>query len=52
MRTSWSENKLVHVTRSKEDIKNAPEYHEDRHDDEGYRCELGGYYDPLGPLGD
>jgi len=35
---------VVHVNRSKDRIKNAPEYHEERHGDETYRSELGGYY--------
>jgi hypothetical protein len=35
---------VVHVNRSKDNIKNAPEYHDERHDDETYRGELGGYY--------
>jgi hypothetical protein len=38
------ENQVVHVNRTKDQIKNAPEYHEDRHADEAYRSELGGYY--------
>lgn len=38
------EEKVVHVNRSKEDIKAAPEYHEEHHEDEGYRSQLGGYY--------
>jgi hypothetical protein len=36
--------KVIHVNRSKDQIKNAPEYHEDRHADETYRSDLGGYY--------
>ena len=35
---------VVHVNRSKDSIKNAPEYHEERHADESYRSELGGHY--------
>ena len=42
------ENKDVHVNRTKEEIKNAPEYDESRRDDEGYRSGLGGYYAGLG----
>ncbi|CAN5299936.1 hypothetical protein BH18ACT12_BH18ACT12_00730 [soil metagenome] len=34
----------VHVNRTKDEIKNAPEFEEDRYRDEGYRSELGGYY--------
>jgi len=35
---------VVHVNRSKDNIKSAPEYHEERHADEDYRSELGGHY--------
>src|SRR5580693_5228834 len=42
------ENKTVYVRRSKDDIKNAPEYDESTYRDEAYRAELGGYYDRLG----
>ena len=35
---------VVHVNRSMDNIKNAPAYHEERHGDESYRSELGGYY--------
>jgi hypothetical protein len=38
------ENQVVHVNRSKDDIKNAPEYDEERHEDETYRTGLGDYY--------
>jgi hypothetical protein len=41
-------NKLVVVSRSKEQIKDAPEYNEDRYQNETYRNELGGYYGPGG----
>jgi hypothetical protein len=34
----------VFVNRTKDEIKNAPEFDEDRYRDEGYRTELGGYY--------
>ncbi|MGW0700097.1 PRC-barrel domain containing protein [Streptomyces sp. NPDC002867] len=35
----------VHVSRTKEEIKNAPEFENDSHaDDPGYRDKLGGYY--------
>jgi hypothetical protein len=34
----------VFVNRTKDQIKNAPEFDEDRYRDEGYRSELGGYY--------
>ena len=38
------ENKIVHVSVTKDQIKNAPEYDANRHEDEGYRNDLGGYY--------
>jgi len=38
------EEKVVHVSRTKEEIKNAPEYEESRRDDETYRSGLGDYY--------
>jgi hypothetical protein len=41
------EKRVVYVDRTKEEIKNAPEYREDLHDDAGYRGQLGNYYDPL-----
>ena len=41
------EKRVVYVDRTKEEIKNAPEYREDLHDDAGYRSQLGNYYDPL-----
>jgi hypothetical protein len=34
----------VFVNRSKDEIKNAPEFDEQRYRDENYRGELGGYY--------
>jgi hypothetical protein len=34
----------VFVNRTKDEIKNAPEFDEDRYRDEGYRSEVGGYY--------
>ena len=38
----------VYVERTKEQIKNAPEYDEDRYRDEAYRTDLGSYYGPSG----
>jgi hypothetical protein len=38
------EEKKVYVNRSKDEIKNAPEYDPDRGIDESYRTEVGGYY--------
>jgi hypothetical protein len=34
----------VFVNRSKDEIKNAPEFDQDRYRDDGYRQDLGGYY--------
>jgi hypothetical protein len=34
----------VFVNRTKDQIKNAPEFDKDRYKDEGYRNEVGGYY--------
>ena len=42
------QEKIVYVNRTKDQIKNAPEYQEDRRDDERYRNDLGGYYGRLG----
>jgi hypothetical protein len=42
------EDKVVHVSRTKDQIKNAPEYEESRRDDETYRTGLGDYYGGLG----
>lgn len=39
-----AENEAVYVNRTKDEIKNAPEFDEERYHDEGYRDELGGYY--------
>jgi hypothetical protein len=38
----------VFVARTKDQIKNAPEFDEDKFADEGYRSELGTYYGPGG----
>jgi hypothetical protein len=34
----------IYVSRTKDEIKSAPEYDEDRRDDPGYRAELSSYY--------
>jgi hypothetical protein len=39
--------RVVHVDRIKADIKDAPEYREDRRDDNTYRSELGAHYSGL-----
>jgi hypothetical protein len=39
-----AENKLIHVDRTKEQIKNAPEFDEQRVRDERYRSELSTHY--------
>ncbi|MFJ1753596.1 PRC-barrel domain-containing protein [Kitasatospora sp. NPDC088134] len=39
------EERTVYVNRSKDEVKNSPEYDKDRHyDDPAYRDQLGGYY--------
>ncbi|WP_143669666.1 hypothetical protein [Streptomyces sp. Ag82_O1-15] len=44
--------KKIFVDRSKEHIKNAPDFHRDKHlGDAGYREELGTYYRPVTPAG-
>jgi hypothetical protein len=42
------EDETVYVNRTKDEIKNAPEFDEDRHADETYRSDLGSYYGPSG----
>jgi hypothetical protein len=42
------DSETVFVNRTKDQIKNAPEFDEDRYRDTGYRDELGGYYGPGG----
>jgi len=43
------DDEKVFVNRSREEIKNAPEYDEDKYKDESYRSSLGTYYGPGGP---
>jgi hypothetical protein len=38
------DNELVYVSRTKDEIKNAPEFDESQFDDDTYRSELGSYY--------
>ena len=38
------ENEMVFVNRTKDEIKNAPEYDDDHSTDETYRSDLGAYY--------
>ncbi|HYZ20172.1 MAG TPA: PRC-barrel domain-containing protein [Gaiellaceae bacterium] len=38
------QEKKVYVNRTKDEIKNAPEYDPDRGIDDAYRTEVGGYY--------
>lgn len=46
------EEKKIFVNRTKEEIKDAPEFHRDKHlGDTGYREELGTYYGTAGPFG-
>jgi hypothetical protein len=42
------DDEKVYVSRTKDQIKNAPEFDEDRYRDAGYRTELGSYYGPGG----
>ena len=41
------DTETVYVNRSKDEIKNAPEFDESRYHDDAYRAELGGYYGGL-----
>jgi hypothetical protein len=43
------DDEKVYVARTKDQIKNAPEFDEDRYRDAGYRTDLGSYYGPGGP---
>jgi hypothetical protein len=38
------DSETVFVNRTKDEIKNAPEFDEDRYRDESYRSSIGGYY--------
>jgi 3',5'-cyclic AMP phosphodiesterase CpdA len=40
----------VYVDRSKDQIKNAPEYDADKRNDDSYRGQIGGYYGGSNPL--
>jgi hypothetical protein len=42
------DSETVFVNRSKDEIKSAPEFDEQRYRDEDYRTELGGYYGGTG----
>jgi len=42
------DSETVYVHRTKDEIKNAPEFDEDRYREQGYRDDLGGYYGPGG----
>jgi hypothetical protein len=44
-----SDDEKVYVNRNKDEIKNAPEYDEDKYKDDSYRSSLGTYYGPGGP---
>jgi hypothetical protein len=39
------DSETVFVNRTKDQIKNAPEFDEDRYHDDAYRSDLGAYYD-------
>ncbi|GAA2355527.1 hypothetical protein GCM10010404_04820 [Nonomuraea africana] len=41
------EKRTVFVSRSKQEIKDAPEFNEAAYEDKSYRDEVGGYYAPL-----
>jgi hypothetical protein len=43
-----SNDETVHINRTKEQIKNSPEFDPDSYRDEPYRSELGTYYGPGG----
>jgi hypothetical protein len=43
-----TDEETVYVTRTKDEIKDAPEFDESRYRDDEYRDELGGYYGPGG----
>ncbi|MFF7613402.1 PRC-barrel domain-containing protein [Streptomyces lavendulae] len=46
------EQRTIHVERTKEQIKDSPEFHRDKHlGDAVYRKQLGLYYGPAGPFG-
>jgi hypothetical protein len=42
------DTETVHVSLTKDEIKDAPEFDQNRYRDEGYRTDLGGYYGGLG----
>ena len=48
MRSVDHEDQKVFVNRTKDEIKDAPEFDESRIDDETYRNQLGSYYGPGG----
>jgi len=48
LRDADFDDEKVFVNRTKDQIKNAPEFDEDRYRDEGYRTQVGGYYGPGG----
>ena len=39
------DSETVFVDRTKDEIKNAPEFEEDKYREDSYRSEIGGYYD-------
>jgi hypothetical protein len=48
LRDADFDDEKVFVNRTKDQIKNAPEFDEGRYRDEGYRNQVGGYYGPGG----
>ncbi|WP_404962288.1 PRC-barrel domain-containing protein [Streptomyces sp. 147326] len=46
------DQRVIHVDRTKEQIKDSPEFHQEKHlGDAGYREQLGMYYGVGGPFG-
>jgi hypothetical protein len=48
LRDADFDDEKVFVNRTKDQIKNAPEFDKDRYRDDGYRTQVGGYYGPGG----
>ena len=48
LRDADFDDEKVFVNRTKDQIKNSPEFDADRYRDEGYRTQVGGYYGPGG----
>jgi hypothetical protein len=48
LRDADFDDEKVFVNRTKDQIKNAPEFDENQYRDKGYRTQVGGYYGPGG----